>query len=135
MRARERFSAPVVGGSSLLVIFAVLCLTVFALLGLSTVQADRRLADASVTAVSDYYEADCQAEAILARLRGGECPEGVTTDGEFYSYTCSVSDTRRLQVELRRSGEEWEILSWKAVSTLDWESDDDLLLWDGETVF
>lgn len=31
--------APVIGGSSLLVIFAVLCLTVFALLGLSTAQA------------------------------------------------------------------------------------------------
>ena len=134
MRTRERFSAPVVGGSSLLVIFAVLCLTVFALLGLSTVQADRRLADASVAAVSGYYEADYQAEAILARLRGGEHPEGVTVNGEHYSYACPISDTRQLQVELHRSGEEWKILSWKAVSTLDWESNDNLSLWDGETV-
>ena len=59
----------------------------------------------------------------------------MTSEGELYSYACPISDTRQLQVELRRSGEEWEILSWKAVSTLDWESDDDLLLWDGETVF
>ena len=48
----KRFAAPAVGGSSLLVIFAVLCLTVFALLGLSTVRADGRLSDASAKAVS-----------------------------------------------------------------------------------
>ena len=52
MDKQRKFQAPMVGGSSLLVIFAVLCLTVFALLGFSTVQADRRLADASIAAVS-----------------------------------------------------------------------------------
>lgn len=40
MNERQRFSPPAVGGSSLLVIFAVLCLTVFAMLSLSTVQAN-----------------------------------------------------------------------------------------------
>ena len=74
MEDKKRFSPPVVGGSSLLVIFAVLCLTVFALLSLSTVRADVRLSEASAQAVSGYYQADCQAEAILARLRSGELP-------------------------------------------------------------
>ena len=50
MARKQSFPIPAVGGSSLLVIFAVLCLTVFALLGLSTVQADIRLADASARA-------------------------------------------------------------------------------------
>ena len=45
---REGKRAPtVVGGSSLLVIFAVLCLTVFAVLSLTQAQADRRLAQNS----------------------------------------------------------------------------------------
>ena len=35
-RKRETFSPPAVGGISLLVAFAVLCLTVFALLSLTT---------------------------------------------------------------------------------------------------
>ena len=52
MEDKKRFSPPVVGGSSLLVIFAVLCLTVFALLSLSTVRADVRLSEASAQAVS-----------------------------------------------------------------------------------
>ena len=51
MDKKHRFSFPAVGGSSLLVIFAVLCLTVFALLGLSTVQAGQRLSNASAEAV------------------------------------------------------------------------------------
>ena len=51
MNERQRFSPPAVGGSSLLVIFAVLCLTVFAMLALSTVQANGRLSDASAEAV------------------------------------------------------------------------------------
>ena len=104
MRVKERFSPPVVGGSSLLVIFAVLCLTVFALLGLSTVQADRRLSDASAQAVRAYYEADVQAETILAQLREGRMPEGVAVNGEFYAYVCPISDTQELQVQLRRKG-------------------------------
>ena len=69
----KRFSAPIVGGSSLLVIFAVLCLTVFALLGLSTVQAGGRLSEASAEAVSAYYAGDyftmCDAQADSVDLQ------------------------------------------------------------------
>ena len=70
-----RMSTPIVGGSSLLVIFAVLCLTVFALLGLSTVQAGGRLTQTTANAVAAYYEADCAAEKIFARIRMGELPD------------------------------------------------------------
>ena len=134
----KRFAAPAVGGSSLLVIFAVLCLTVFALLGLSTVRADGRLSDASAKAVSAYYEADCQAEAILARLRAGELQEGVeesiTPEGRTCVYTCPISDTQTLAVEVRLEGANYDILRWQAVSTADWEPDETLDLWDGDPV-
>ena len=134
----KRFAAPAVGGSSLLVIFAVLCLTVFALLGLSTVRADGRLSDASAKAVSAYYEADCQAEAILARLRAGELTEGVeesiTPEGRTCVYTCPISDTQTLAVEVRLEGANYDILRWQAVSTADWEPDETLDLWDGDPV-
>lgn len=134
----KRFAAPAVGGSSLLAIFAVLCLTVFALLGLSTVRADGRLSDASAEAVSAYYAADCQAEAILARLRAGELPEGVeesiTPEGRTCVYTCPISDTQTLVVEVRLEGANYDILRWQAVSTADWEPDETLDLWDGDPV-
>ena len=132
MGEKERFSPPAVGGSSLLVIFAVLCLTVFALLGLSGVQAGGRLSDASAQAVTAYYEADCRAEEILSALRQGTVPEGVEQEEDgVYAYTCPISDTQALEVRVRVNGADWTVLRWQAVSTARWEADESLDLWDG----
>ena len=128
---KRKIQAPMVGGSSLLVIFAVLCLTVFALLGFSTVQADMRLSDASAEAVSDYYAAEAEAERILAELRSGEAPEGVSAENDVYTYTCRISDTQVLAVAVRINEEEWQILRWQAVSTAHTEEDSSLNVWDG----
>ena len=130
----RRSSPPAVGGSSLLVIFAVLCLTVFALLGLSSVQANGRLSDASAQAVSGYYTADCQAEAILAQLRQGRQPPGVARQGDVFSYSCPISDTQTLAVEVRLDGADWTVLRWQAISVAAWESDDTLSVWDGTPI-
>ena len=112
--------------------FAVLCLTVFALLSLTTVRADVRLADASVQAVSDYYAADRAAQTILARLRGGEMPEGVTSmGGNLYAYSCPVSDRQQLEVEVEVDGTAYRILRWQTDPTGEWESDGSLEVWDG----
>lgn len=145
-RKRESFSPPAVGGSSLLVVFAVLALTVFALLSLSTVRADARLGDASARAVADYYAADCQAQEVLARLRSGAgAPEGMEmtaqiidyADGgeEVYTYAVPISETQELQVQVRRRGEDWEVLRWQAAPVGDWNFDDTLSVWDGESEF
>ena len=61
-RKQAELAPPPVGGASLLVVFAVLCLTVFALLSLSTVRANGRLSETSAQAVADYYAADCAAQ-------------------------------------------------------------------------
>ena len=131
MAKKQRLSVPVVGGSSLLVIFAVLCLTVFALLSLSTVLADERLNRASVNAVTAYYEADTRAEEIFARLRQGELPEEVTETNDIYTYNCPISENQTLQVELQKTAAGWEVLCWQAVVTAEWE-EAPLNLWDGE---
>ena len=129
-----RFNIPVVGGSSLLVIFAVLCLTVFALLGLSMVQADGRLSQTTAQSVAAFYAADCQAEEIFARLRSGEMPAGVTPcdcGEEGYAYTCPVSETQRLCVELHCEEGEWTVLRWQTESIAERENDGSLNVWDG----
>jgi len=130
-KKKRRFAPPMVGGSSLLVIFAVLTLTIFSLLTISTVQANGRLGDAAAQAVANYYEADTQAEAILARLRLGEHPEGVLEENGVYSYACPVSDTQELQVSVRLKGTDYTILRWQLVSTADWQADESLHVWDG----
>ena len=132
MGERKRFSPPAVGAGALLVIFAVLCLTMFAMLSLSTVQADQRLSDRNAAAVQDYYASDAAAEEILAQLRGGTVPAGVAAEGDTYSYTCPISDTQELQVSVRLSGKTYTILKWQTVSTADWTADDSLHVWNGE---
>ena len=133
MEKREGFSPPAVGGSSLLVIFAVLCLTVFALLSLSTVQAERRMADASVQAVTAYYRADSQAERIFAGLRGGVVPEGVEQRANIYHYVCPISENQDLVVELQCEEGCWTVLRWQAVARAEVTEDDSPAVWDGET--
>jgi hypothetical protein len=132
MRKDERNAMPTVGGSSLLVSFAVLCLTVFALLGLATVQADGRLADASAQAVADYYAADCEAQRVLAQLRAGELPSQVQVQGDRYCYTCPVGETQQLQVELQKTGEDYRVLRWQTESSTEWVASETLEFWGGD---
>ena len=141
MGNEKRALPPAVGGSSLLTVFAVLCLTVFALLSLATVQADARLSDASVQTVAGYYKADHAAQEILACLRSGApLPEGRTVrathgpdhKGTLFSYTCPISGTQNLEVEvIVEEDGGYTMLRWQACPAAEWESDDSLDLWDG----
>ncbi len=131
MNRQHQGPNPVVGGASLLVIFAVLCLTVFALLGLGTAQAGQRLSEASAQSVADYYAADCSAEVIFARLRAGEMPEGVQLQDGVYSYSCPISQSQSLFVSLRQQDGQWQVLRWQAETTAQWTEDDRLSVWDG----
>ena len=131
MGKRRSVLPPPVGGSTLLAVFAVLCLTMFAVLSLSAVRADDRLSRKSADAVSAYYRADTEAEAVLARLRAGEMPEGVTAEDGIFSYQVPVSDTRELQVAVRVQRQDYTILRWQTVSVADVEYDGSLAVWDG----
>ncbi len=129
---KSSFRMPAVGSSSLLVMFAVLCLTVFALLCLSTAQADARLCQQGAAAVTGYYTADAQAQEILARLRGGALLPGVKEENGVYSYACAIGDTQCLWVEVRLSSQGYDILRWQVQSTQVWEENTDLPVWNGQ---
>lgn len=132
MSEKHRTLLPPVGISSLLTILGVLCLTVFALLCLTTVRAGDRLSDQAARAVQDYCAADGRAEEILAALREGELLEGVERSGDVYAYSCPISNTQTLMVQVEVQGERYRILRWQAVSTADWQADDRLAVWTGE---
>lgn len=131
MKQESRFSPPAVGGSSLLVIFAVLTLCVFALLSVSSVQAEKRISDASAQNITAYYEADRQAEEVFARLRSGETVSGVTEAEGIYSYRCYISEHQYLAVELTQGDGSWQILRWQAVASPEPITDNTLPVWDG----
>ena len=131
MKKNNAVSLPAVGGSSLLVVFCVLCLTVFALLSLSTVQAEKRLSDKAAQAVADYYRADLEAETVFARLRAGEnLPDVQVSDG-LYRYQCPVSEHQILLVELQKDEDQWTVLRWQTVTGQE-ALDQSLPVWDGK---
>ncbi len=137
-----RASAPPIGATSLLTVFAVLALTVFALLTLADVRSDARLADVSWTATQAYYAADGQAQELLARLRAGETPLGVkvTAPEDLDSpwdrrcvYACPISDGLELQVAVYLSDDGgYQVLRWQMSSTREWEEEGNLHVWDGQ---
>ena len=128
---KKKISFTSVGGSSIITIFAVLCFIIFALLSLSTSKADSTLARKSVDAVAKYYQADTKAEEILAQIREGIIPEGVFSDGNFYSYQCPIDDKQQLSVEAEVTGDSYVIKKWKKEYIGEWKADDSIIVWGG----
>ncbi len=128
---RKKMSFTSVGGSSILTIFAVLCFIVFALLSLSTAKADHMLAEKSVDAVSRYYEADMQAEEILAQIRQGQVPGGVIKEGDRYQYSCPVDHNQQLSVEVEYRDYTYRIIKWRKEYIGEWKPEEKIEVWDG----
>ncbi len=132
MNKKTSFSFPGVGLSSLLVIFAVLCLAVFSLLAISTAKADDRLSVQSRDSILAYYRAELEADTLIAQLRNGEIPQEIISNDGVYAFRCPISDTQALEVEVRLDGESYQILRWQSVSVTDWQTDDKLPVWNGQ---
>lgn len=130
MKKQEYLSPPALGGSSLLVIFGVLCLVILALLSLNTVLAEQRLSESSAQATADWYSADLQAQEIYARLRAGETVDGVTQQGREYTYAISISDHQTLMVTLQEIDGSLEVLFWRALPHPE-DGDTTLPVWKG----
>ena len=114
---------PVSVGSLLLMGGAVLVMAVIALTMLMGSRSETRVSKATEQAVTDYYRADAVAQGVLAQLRSGEVPPGVQDEGEgVYSYTCPVSETQQLEVRVRVTGGEYEILRWQTGVPGTWQT-------------
>jgi len=56
------------GGAVIIIIFVILCLTIFGLLSFATSFADKKLADKTLSNAAQYYSADLAAEEKLAMI-------------------------------------------------------------------
>ena len=130
MKQHEKLTMPAIGGSSLLVIFGVLCLVIFSLLSLSTVLAESRLSEAAAQRTQQWYAADLQAQEVFARLRSGEMPAGVEKSDAYYRYSVPVSENQTLQVILREAEDCWEVISWQTIPNPE-DGDTTLPVWQG----
>lgn len=134
-----------VGGSSIIMIFAVLCLTVFAALTLMSSKSELNLALRYTDSIKNYYKADGEASKFTAALQSaksinemiiiagdyGASVETLTTaGGETYydiNYHTGIDEKQNLTVRLKampRSSEGFSlnILAWIPVYTDEWSS-------------
>ena len=125
---------PVLGGTSLMVIFCILCLTVFSMLTLSAAQAERRLSESFAESATSYYQAEVQAEMVFAQLRSGSVPDCVQHEGSFFSYQIPVSRSQLLQVRLLKEEKGWTILQWQILVHSNSAESPPLPLWEGNPI-
>jgi len=130
------------GAVSLVMIFCVLCLSVFAVLTLSTAMSEKRLSDLAAQRAAEYFEADCRAAEIVSDLAAGKTPpEDVEiTDtciedwdgGTVVEFSLPAGGDRTLMVQAALDGEGgYRILCWKTGYAGDWETDNTIEIWDG----
>ncbi len=142
----------IAGGSSVIMIFAVLCLTVFAALTITASESERNSALIYAESVKNYYEADLKASRFTAVLmsaenmpeikqtaenRGAMVNEQTESDGTAVLnivYHTEIDENQILEVRLKAStvgktGVHIDIIQWTPVFCDEWSSDNELNLY------
>lgn len=134
-----------VGSASIMLVFAVLCLTIFTMISLSSATTDKALANRLETLVTGYYDADTLAELILSDLLAvvgetGELPESAydvdiavsEQDGVVsISYICPINDSKELMVEVDFYDGSYEIKIWRMQETEPWHGETSVFYFEG----
>ena len=130
------------GAASLMVIFTVLCLTIFSLLTLLTAKNEYALTERTAQNVQDYYAADVQAvkirRAVETALAQDALPPSIdgvqiTHSGGEIRYQCPIGSSLRLSVTLvHTGGGVTAVRAWQTEPAADWQADDSIEVWDGE---
>lgn len=143
-----------VGYVSVMLIFAVICLTIFAVMSFKAAMSTDTFNDRSGEFLKQYYAADTKAKETLSRLNDGmqaargsmfleeefeeaaSALEGVSVkqspDGFSVSYTVPINDRQVLAVEIRFDNDgKYTIERWQSVVVSGENSDEHLGVWDG----
>lgn len=149
--AGKRLSGINAGLSSIVMVFAVLCLTIFAVLSMVTAKSEKRLVEKSASSVENYYTADSACETILGQIYEAwkECssPEDLKTKlsgidnmpedlymtiekGRLYiSYSQKADENQCLQVGLAADTQDFQIKAWQLARTGEWNIDEHIHVW------
>lgn len=139
MRQGKNGAGVHVGSATLVMIFSILCLTIFAVLSVVTAGNAWTLAKKSADSVTAYYVADTQAIAIYDQLTADfdgtvtlptACPAQVDGEGNL-NYWVTIDDNQVLWVQLYQREGTLEIGRWEVEKQGDWEADQSLDIWVG----
>ena len=126
------------GSASIVLIFAVLCLTIFSLISYIVTQNSKALIEAEANLVIGYYKADANAQLVLAELlesdsiptsvRGVEIDVEHNADSKLVSFSYPIYNTyaKVLFVQVAIFQDSYNLLSWRMINTAQWEKDDGL---------
>ncbi len=147
MKQNDKRSAGIhVGSASIIMIFAVLCLTVFSTLSYVTSSQEQKLAQKSAQAIEQYYDADWQCEAyyeqIYDLLKSGvavsDLPQyldvKVTEAGAsaLIDYAVDIDERQQLEVQLIAENGALRTELWAIAPKAQHAYSDELAVWDGE---
>ena len=132
-----------VGSASIVLVFAVLCLTIFSLISFIVTQNTKALVDAEAEFVKGYYKADSRAELILAEILNSETIPTQIQDiiinieqvsdleSNIINFAYPIYDTNYKDLFVRVSlGEEsYSVLSWRVIDNAEWEAAGSFNLW------
>lgn len=153
-KSDRKGTAPMLGGASIIVVFAVLCLTIFAVLTLITAQSEYRISEASVSSVDSYYKADAEAVAFTAELKRLFKEDKNTEALKDAALQCGADEVRSeedcivigktfpidknqaLFVTLAAENGTVHVRGWQTVYCGEWDNEQGMELWNGvsETV-
>jgi len=133
-----------VGSASIILVFAVLCLTVFSLITFVVASNDKALVDSEARLVVGFFEADALAENIVADiLESDSIPSSmhgidiytefdIFTGSEIAMFSSPINDYLAILVKLAIHGDSsYDILSWRMYDSSEWEYDAGLNVWVG----
>lgn len=134
-----------VGSATLVMLFSVLCLTIFAVLSVVTAGNAWTLAEKSADAVTNYYAADSQAIQIYHQISAdfdGDLTFPANYDQilhqidqlegiDYLSYWVDIDDNQALWVQLSHTDGTLQILRWQVEQVGTWNADQSLNVWGG----
>ncbi len=154
MNEKQRGGRANIGTSSLILIFIILCLTIFGLLSLSSASSDWKLARKNAESVKGYYKADGQAVEFVAMVEEAlsRCSQADDEEeylrlakeelGSFCQEETGIVQTdiempygQMLHIELEIDRQEesgYRILAWKVYHSVDYEIDRSIPVWTGD---
>ena len=132
-----------VGSASIVLVFTVLCLAVFAIITHTVAANDKALVDAETQLVIQYYEADALGERVLAEILESEIIPEVILGIEIYTdwdwdimaetvaFYCPITDDISLYVKAAIYRDSFDAIIWRMQDEGEWITDDFLNLWPG----
>ena len=137
-----------IGGVSIVVIFCVLCLSVFSVLALLSANSEKKLTVKSVQAMQNYYMADVSCAKVAQTVTDLYLSGAADKDIEDYvlsvfgtfgrdgdslsvSYSWKIDVDQEIFVDLSLAHSKVRVNAWNIRYVGDWEIDDSIEVWDG----